>query len=213
MRKWRKKDYCRLLTTTDETLTESHNYFIFIGFSVLNTPTATASPQATTIYSEDFEDCEVGDTEDGWSIDISAVSIVPPNDWFEVREISGNKLMEARDVDGEVVWISEVIDIAGYANVTISVKISERGTMEPQDYTKGSYVDNVTFYFEVESLGFSLYAVVGEKAAVPIIWVLVGAVVIVTMLAVFYLWTRRRKRAELGLEPEPAAPPSLLNDF
>lgn len=70
-----------------------------------------------------------------WSRDITGANIVPPRDYFEVR--SG--AMAGRDLDGEVIWTSEQIDISAFTNVAISFLLRETGRMEAADYVRGYY--------------------------------------------------------------------------
>lgn len=106
--------------------------FFWIAFS--------STPIAAQIWLEDFS-LPNGTVNDPaapsiWSIDVTNAIMVPPNDYFEVR----NGQMEARDVDGEVVWFSEQIDISAQTNVTISMLVSESGGMENSDYIRAYYV-------------------------------------------------------------------------
>ncbi|MEC8231036.1 MAG: hypothetical protein VX061_06315, partial [Pseudomonadota bacterium] len=80
---------------------------------------------ATTLWEENFEAAElqgkgatgpipvgqnvVVDGVERWSIDVSGAQITATSDWFKVN----NNAMQARDVDGDVVWQTETIDING----------------------------------------------------------------------------------------------------
>ena len=89
-----------------------------------------------------------------WHTDIRFAAIVPPRDYFEVR----SNLLEARDVDGEVLWLSEDIDISdlSYTNVSISFDLSETGRMEITDYVRGYYslddADSVLFAEQTDDI-------------------------------------------------------------
>lgn len=93
----------------------------------------------TTIYSEDFTGQNgkgaVGPTPTtdltgvDWTIDISSVTLSASSDWFRVQ----SELFEARDIDGEGIWLSPLIDISAYTNVSFSLDAGERGTMEGTD--------------------------------------------------------------------------------
>ena len=98
--------------------------------------------QQTTIYSENFSNQEnkgVNGVNNGspifdvtginWSIDVSAASLTASTDWFKVK----NGVMEARDLDGLVYWISPDIDIALYVDVLIQLDASEQGNLEATD--------------------------------------------------------------------------------
>ena len=109
--------------------------------------------KAETIWSEDFNAAELNNKGaqnanfdlsgvTRWSIDISEASLTADSDWFKVN--SG--MMEARDVDGQVDWISESINIANKQNVSISLLATEQGTHESNDYFDLSYsVDGAEF--------------------------------------------------------------------
>ena len=110
--------------------------------------------QTTTIWSEDFstyndnsgfigpDNSTTGDypaSVSKWILNVSGVVLTATTDWFMVNDVSGN-LFEARDIDGEGVWISESINIASFVNVEISVSISESGDMESSDYARVYYI-------------------------------------------------------------------------
>ena len=101
---------------------------------------------ADTVWQEDFEANElqgkgatgsdpagaIVDLEgvDRWSVDVSASELSATSDWFRVE--SG--AMQARDTDGEVVWLSESIDISGAGDITINAVLSQSGNFESTDY-------------------------------------------------------------------------------
>ncbi|MGL1959130.1 MAG: ExeM/NucH family extracellular endonuclease [Colwellia sp.] len=70
-----------------------------------------------------------------WSIDVSDAELTANSDWFKVT----NNAMEARDVDGQVDWLSETIDIQDKSNVNISLLATEQGDHEPNDYWDLAY--------------------------------------------------------------------------
>ena len=95
-----------------------------------------------TIYSEPFSNQEnkgVSGTNNGfptvdltgvtWTIDYSAATLSATTDWFKVT----NGVMEARDVDGLVYWISPSIDVSSYIDVSIQLDASEQGNLESSD--------------------------------------------------------------------------------
>lgn len=85
----------------------------------------------TNIFSEDFKGYGNGATTgNGWSTSIAGCNLSSSGDYFEIK---GNKL-EARDLDCEAVWLTNVIDISAYADIAISVDIQEAGNMEANDY-------------------------------------------------------------------------------
>ncbi len=90
------------------------------------------------LFSEDFESLADGTVSDndlfGWTIDISATSMVPP-DHFEVR--SG--AFEANDTDGVAIWESNPIDISSIANFDISVDAFESTNNDANDWIELYY--------------------------------------------------------------------------
>ena len=106
----------------------------------------SVSASADTVWQEDFEAAYLQDKGatgsnsggavldlegvERWSIDVSAGALTADTDWFRVE----NGAMQARDVDGEVVWLSESIDITDAGDVTINAVLSESGDFESADY-------------------------------------------------------------------------------
>jgi hypothetical protein len=73
---------------------------------------------------------------DGWSITApNANTLLAVDDYLRVQ----NNVMEARDVNDELVWRSPVINIAGQPNVTVSLQMAELGVMEGTDYIRAFY--------------------------------------------------------------------------
>jgi predicted extracellular nuclease/endonuclease I len=113
----------------------------------------SSSVFAEELWSENFNDVAldnkgaVNTTFDlsgvsRWSIDISNAALTATSDWFKVT----NAVMEARDVDGVVEWISESIDISNKSDVKLSVLASEDGTHEATDFFDLYYsVDGAAF--------------------------------------------------------------------
>lgn len=124
------------------------NIFVFILYFASFFPYLS---QQTTIYSENFSNQEnkgVNGVNNGspifdvtginWSIDVSAASLTASTDWFKVK----NGVMEARDLDGLVYWISPSIDISSYIDVSIQLDASEQGNLEASDvYTSEFSLD------------------------------------------------------------------------
>jgi len=112
-----------------------------------------SSAFAETIWSENFNDPQLNNkgavnntinmsNVDRWSIDISQASLTASSDWFKVT----NAVMEARDVDGVVEWISQPINITDHANVKLSVLAQEQGSHEASDFFDLMYsVDGAPF--------------------------------------------------------------------
>lgn len=89
-----------------------------------------------------------------WYTDVRGANFINANDYFEVR----NNRLEARDVNGFVMWLSEDIDISNpaYDNVIISFDLSEAGRHEPDDYVRAYYsidgADSVLFAEHTDDL-------------------------------------------------------------
>ena len=62
-----------------------------------------------------------------WTIDASACTLTDASDYIKTVATSGGR-MEAKDIDGEAVWTSELIDITGYTNIVLSMLVSETGS-------------------------------------------------------------------------------------
>ena len=77
-----------------------------------------------------------------WNIDVSNAGLTATSDWFKVA----SNALQARDVDGEVVWESEAIDISSQENVNLDVLLSQNGIFEEADYINVFYsVDGQSF--------------------------------------------------------------------
>lgn len=75
-----------------------------------------------------------------WTLNVSACTLSDANDYVKTVATSGGR-MEAVDIDGEAIWISELINIAGCPNANISVSVSENGTSTNSNkYVKLYYV-------------------------------------------------------------------------
>ncbi|PQB06155.1 hypothetical protein BST83_02365 [Polaribacter filamentus] len=107
--------------------------------------TANNSFGQTTIYSEGFTDQEnkgaIGPepnldlTGVDWSVDISATDLSTDSDWFKVTD----GVFEARNLDGDAIWLSKSITISDYTNISFSLSAAESGTLETQDIFKTEY--------------------------------------------------------------------------
>lgn len=107
--------------------------------------------QAAEIWSEDFNapalrgkgaygtesQTNVIDTAGvtNWSVSITDALMVEPEDYFIVT----NQLFEARDLAGECVWMSKVVDISGYTTVDASVELAEEGELDGTEYIRVYY--------------------------------------------------------------------------
>jgi len=131
---------------TDTGLTNGVTYF-YSAFTFDNEPnyssgaSTSGTPQSSggscSDWTESFSLADGTTVDTGstaWSIDDSGLTIVNWNDYFEVR----NSEFNARDIDGEGVWMSEVIDTGG-SSFSASVLIRETGWHENSDYISLRY--------------------------------------------------------------------------
>ena len=95
------------------------------------------------IYLEDFSNQNGKGASGGvldvsgcnWSIDVSAATLSDANDYFKVV----NEKLEAKDVDGNCIWYSPLINIADYDDVYLSINASESGGLENTDIINSEY--------------------------------------------------------------------------
>ena len=91
---------------------------------------------AELIWNEDFSSYSAGSGVNGygnigdypsgvskWTLDVSGAVLSGTADYF--KTVSGR--LEACDLDGDGIWISQSIDVSAYANVSFSVLVSETG--------------------------------------------------------------------------------------
>ncbi len=127
--------------------------FGLVALCVASSFTANNVLSAESLWSENFDDLALNnkgaifntldmDGINRWSIDVNNAQLTANSDWFKVT----NGKMEARDVDGNVIWLSEAINIEGKSDVTLSVLAEEAGNHESADYLDLFYsVDNAAF--------------------------------------------------------------------
>jgi hypothetical protein len=129
------------------------------------------------IYSEDFESLSVGATTDDdgvWSLDASGADIAASEDHFEIKERSGDLLLEGQDLDGPAIWETDQssIDISSAANPQFSLVISEAGDMETGDYVDVEYStdggNSFTLIENYEGLGDSNHTLTGNFGSVTV---------------------------------------------
>lgn len=90
----------------------------------------------------------------GWILDYSGIAFSNADDYAKTVSTSGGRF-EVRDVEGEVKWSSEIIDIEGFTNVKIELTVAETGSNENTEtkYIKAFYKldDGVEIPFEINS--------------------------------------------------------------
>jgi len=108
-----------------------------------------------TIWSEDFSSCvdgtgidgtgNLGDYPDGvskWSLDVTSATLEDAGDYC--KTVSG--VLEIQNPDGDMIWLSESIDVSGYTNVSFSLDAAEIGDHEGTDYFNVEYkIDSGSF--------------------------------------------------------------------
>ncbi len=145
------------------------NLLIILTFLALAFPACT---QAQEIWRESFSIEEKGVWGSGdtstiridfegisiWAIDFSRVVLFDEDDYAKTVSTSGGRF-ECRDINGEVTWISEEIDISEYKNVSTQLLAQETGSgaNETTKYLKAFYRLNdgpeIPFEDRSENLG------------------------------------------------------------
>ncbi len=67
-----------------------------------------------------------------WTLDYSNTTLRDVNDYAKTVSTSGGRF-ECRDLDGEIIWYSEEIDISAYKNVKIELIAQETGSGKNED--------------------------------------------------------------------------------
>lgn len=97
---------------------------------------STSAFAQVSIFEEDFSSVPNGTTSSSnWGSDASACTLSNGSDYFEVK----SSRFEGRDMDGEGIWYTDVLDISSYTDVEIEVDLQEAGNMESSDYMKVYY--------------------------------------------------------------------------
>ena len=96
-----------------------------------------------TLYEENFTNQDdkgaIGSTIDildcNWTVDVTAAILTNNDDYFKVK----NEKFEAKDVDGNCIWLSPSINISNYHNVSLSILATESGSLENSDFIYSEY--------------------------------------------------------------------------
>lgn len=105
-----------------------------------------------TIFEEDFSSSSNGATSGtNWESDASDCYLSNGSDYFEVK----SNRFEGRDMDGEGIWYTNVIDIRDYTDVELEVSLEEVGSMEGSDYVK--------VYYKLDGGAETLFSTNGSK--------------------------------------------------
>lgn len=70
-----------------------------------------------------------------WSLDVSQCQLSATSDWLQVV----NNQLEARDIDGEGIWYSPLLNLQSSLVYGFSLQASELGTLESSDYLITEY--------------------------------------------------------------------------
>ncbi len=138
----------------------------------------------TTIWSEDFSSYvehtginnsgNLGDYPDNvtkWSLDASNTNFTESEDYIKVVSVYSNKILEARDTEGDAVWETELIDLSGYVNSSFSLEAFETGSMESSDYYDVYYKTNGGDYTLISnwlSLGSDTHTLIDDWSSTTI---------------------------------------------
>ncbi len=104
------------------------------------------------IISSDFEGIV------NWTIEYAAVEVTNEDDYAKTVSTSGGRF-EVRDVEGEITWRSQWIDISGYQQIKIELNAGETGSADNQEtkYLKAFYkldgADETPFEINGENAG------------------------------------------------------------
>lgn len=136
---------------------------ILLFFNLLN----YSSVEAQEIWHESFAVPEKGiwGDENGmlqsdfseitsWTLEYSGVTGSNADDYAKTVSTSGGRF-EVRDVEGEVKWRSEIIDIAGFTNVKIELTAAETGS---SNNTENKYIEAFFKLDEGEETPFEIHA-------------------------------------------------------
>ncbi len=99
-----------------------------------------------------------------WTINTSGAELTAPTDYFMVAD----QRMSARDVDGPVVWTTEIINISAYSSVRFSLDAIEIGDHEASnDYLDVEYSINGGSFIKMTNYfgdGSSTHTLVGDAS-------------------------------------------------
>lgn len=78
-----------------------------------------------------------------WTLDFSQAKPENEDDYAKTVSTSGGRF-ECRDINGEVIWRSEIIDISAYKNISIHLNANETGSSanEEKKYLKAFFILN-----------------------------------------------------------------------
>jgi len=106
--------------------------------------TCAYTTQTVTLYSENFTGYAVN-TITGSGSPAKFTATNPANDdYFSVQSFTGELMFAGKDINtffsnDEGVWTSQIINISGYANVSVSMTVHEDGDQNADDYIRVTY--------------------------------------------------------------------------
>lgn len=76
-----------------------------------------------------------------WALDFNQVTLENEDDYAKTVTTSGGRF-ECCDINGEVIWLSELIDISDYKNITTQLNANETGSSENEEkkYLKAFFI-------------------------------------------------------------------------
>lgn len=124
-----------------------------------------STPAQSTIYTADFTG-EMGKGATGgpgnnttidlngvdWSIDVSDANL-GSNNWLRVVNVNGNELLEGRNTQGNAIWLSPVITITDFSDVTFSMDVSRNGNLNNNNSISIQYRINGNLWNIAENNG------------------------------------------------------------
>ena len=131
-------------------------------YSLLFILLSLSSFSQSTIYSEDFSsqngkgaiggvsNITIDTSGVTWSVDTSDVNFQDASDYVQVV----NENLEFRDTEGNAKWTSASIDISNLTSLTLSMDLSEVGTMESSD--------TISVYFKIDNGSETLIRVIND---------------------------------------------------
>jgi len=76
-----------------------------------------------------------------WTLNFSQITLENEDDYAKTVTTSGGRF-ECRDINGEAIWRSEIIDISAYKNISVQLNANETGssTNKEQKYIKAFFI-------------------------------------------------------------------------
>lgn len=107
-----------------------------------------ASTAQTIIWSETFPDADgiTNDPSGDWTSTCASCTFSNGNDYFQVV----NNEFRGEDMDGQGVWLSEIVDISAFNNVSVSLILRDLNSPDADDSISASYsIDGGTTFIRM----------------------------------------------------------------